>query len=77
MIKLNVKVIFILFLSSLFSACSVHNNQSKSSTSKTSNAGEILSINGQLKISGIYLHLTTYSHGRVSGNYGYGNECGC
>ena len=37
---------------------------------------QILSITGQRQISGIYPHLTTYSHGRVDGIYGKGNECG-
>ena len=36
----------------------------------------MISINGQRKISGIYPHLTTYAHGRVNGEYGFGSECG-
>lgn len=38
--------------------------------------GEITSIIGTRKISGIYPHLTTYAHGRINGEYGFGNECG-
>lgn len=60
----------------LISACSINKIQSNSSTFKSSQDGEILSIDGQRKISGIYPHLTTYSHGRLNGNYGFGNECG-
>ena len=38
--------------------------------------GQITSVSGTRKISGIYPHLTTYSHGRENGSYGFGNECG-
>jgi hypothetical protein len=36
----------------------------------------MISIKGDRKISGIYPHLTTYSHGRSNGQYGFGSECG-
>lgn len=38
--------------------------------------GQITSITGDLLISGVYPHLTTYSHARENGIYGYGDECG-
>ncbi|MDD3161891.1 MAG: hypothetical protein PHX49_08200, partial [Bacteroidales bacterium] len=37
---------------------------------------QITSITGDLLISGVYPHLTTYSHARENGIYGYGDECG-
>jgi hypothetical protein len=70
------KVILILFLGTLFSACALNKKDTKSSVNINTKDGEILSISGQQKISGIYPHLTTYSHGRLNGNYGFGNECG-
>ncbi|MDY7396320.1 hypothetical protein UMM65_13800 [Aureibaculum sp. 2210JD6-5] len=38
--------------------------------------GEMTSITGTRKISGIYPHLTTYAHARADGTYGSGEECG-
>ena len=38
--------------------------------------GEITTISSNLEISGIYPHLTTYSHGRENGIYSDGSECG-
>ena len=38
--------------------------------------GEITKVSGDLKISGVYPHLTTYAHGRLDGTYGFGSECG-
>ena len=66
----------ILFLGILPSACTIHKNQSQSSPFVNSKDGAIVAISGQQKISGIYPHLTTYSHGRLNGIYGFGNECG-
>ena len=37
---------------------------------------KISMIEGTWQISGIYPHLTTYSHARLDGQYGFGNECG-
>ncbi|MEO9511856.1 MAG: hypothetical protein ABJN84_08815 [Flavobacteriaceae bacterium] len=37
---------------------------------------QIVSISGAREISGIYPHLTTYSHARENGRYSFGNECG-
>jgi hypothetical protein len=45
-------------------------------TTVKSYQGEITSVSGTRKISGIYPHLTTYAHGRLNGLYGFGNECG-
>lgn len=41
-----------------------------------SDNGEITSIKGTRKISGVYPHLSTYAHGRTNGEYSFGNECG-
>ena len=57
----------------LVSACSQH-PQSSYQTDKDSI--QILSTSGTRCISGVYPHLTTYSHARVNGKYGFGNECG-
>lgn len=38
--------------------------------------GEIASTHGNRLISGIYPHLTTYSHARTNGQYKSGEECG-
>lgn len=62
----------IIFLNIFFLACSSTNN----STVIESKEGEILSLKGKRKISGIYPHLCTYSNGRLKGNYELGDECG-
>lgn len=62
----------IIFLNIFFLACSSTNN----STVIESKEGEILSLKGKRKISGIYPHLSTYSNGRLKGNYALGDECG-
>ncbi|MEQ3273539.1 hypothetical protein [Bacteroides thetaiotaomicron] len=36
----------------------------------------IAETSGNRLINGVYPHLTTYSHARVDGKYGFGNECG-
>ena len=69
-------LIIFLFCGFHFFSCTVSKNQAKFSANVIAKDGEILSISGQQKISGIYPHLTTYSHGRLKGNYGFGNECG-
>ncbi len=38
--------------------------------------GQMVALSGKRKISGIYPHLTTYAHGRINGEYGFGSECG-
>ena len=62
---------FFILLNVLFLACS----PTKNSTVETKD-GEIISLKGKRKISGVYPHLTTYSHGRLKGNYALGDECG-
>ncbi len=76
MIKLTTNLIAILYVLTLCSACAINTKQSKQAVASISKDGEILSISGKQKISGIYPHLTTYSHGRSKGNYSFGNECG-
>lgn len=49
---------------------------SQQPTSVVVENGEIRSIEGSRNISGVYPHLTTYSHGRAAGDYGSGKECG-
>ncbi|TAD86156.1 MAG: hypothetical protein EAY75_09315 [Bacteroidetes bacterium] len=68
--------IIIVYLLYLLPACSIHKNRTIPPVNLSAKNGEILSIEGQLKISGIYPHLTTYAHGRPIGNYGFGSECG-
>jgi hypothetical protein len=65
-----------LFLCGLFFSCAAPKTPIVSATFTTAANGEILSIDGRLKISGIYPHLTTYAHGRANGRYSFGNECG-
>ncbi|WP_111709599.1 hypothetical protein [Lutibacter citreus] len=50
-------------------------NENLQTTVKIDN-GEIVSISGTRKISGVYPHLTSYSHARANGTYSFGNECG-
>ena len=50
-------------------------NENLQTTVKIDN-GEITSVSGTRKISGIYPHLTSYAHARENGNYSFGNECG-
>lgn len=38
--------------------------------------GEMTELSGKDFISGVYPHFTTYAHGRVNGQYKYGDECG-
>jgi hypothetical protein len=45
-------------------------------TTVKSAKGEITSVSGTRKISGIYPHLTSYAHARENGTYDFGNECG-
>lgn len=66
------KLIIICFFGMLFLACS----STKNSTQFAFKDGIITSLKGKRKISGIYPHLTTYSHSRLNGTYGFGNECG-
>jgi hypothetical protein len=72
MLKFINKLFTLLIFTILFLACS----SNKNSTIVDSKDGAIISLTGKRKISGIYPHLTTYSHSRLNGNYGFGNECG-
>ena len=70
------KIVFLLVLG--FISCknlNVPNAPSKVTSLETKN-GEITNISSNLEISGIYPHLTTYSHGRENGTYSDGSECG-
>ncbi len=66
------KLLIIFLLSIVLINCS----SNKNSSVVTSKDGELLTLESKRKISGIYPHLTTYSHGRLNGNYGFGSECG-
>lgn len=39
-------------------------------------AGQLLSLQSEIEISGVRPHWTTYAHGRAEGNYKTGHECG-
>lgn len=43
---------------------------------KQTDKGEFITLWGKDNISGVYPHLTTYAHARVSGQYKFGDECG-
>jgi len=61
----------------VLSACQSKNDDSlKNKTIVQVENGEMVAIKGERKISGIYPHLTTYAHGRINGEYGFGSECG-
>ena len=59
-------------LSACPSKTAITENETKVDVEK----GEMYAFQGTRKISGIYPHLTTYAHGRINGEYGFGNECG-
>ncbi|MEP1489841.1 MAG: hypothetical protein ABJK28_15585 [Algibacter sp.] len=66
-------------LSLLIICLSCETTQEKKNEQKTSiksDKGEIISVSGTRKISGIYPHLTSYAHARKNGTYNFGNECG-
>ena len=74
MIKETVVFIIVLFV---LSACQSTNDDSpENKTVVNVENGEMTAIVGERKISGIYPHLTTYAHGRIDGEYGFGQECG-
>lgn len=58
----------------LLSACSTDKVAATFKTDKDSL--HIVATAGNRHISGVYPHLTTYSHARLNGKYGFGNECG-
>ncbi len=59
-----------------FISCNQVDSKKETNTSVSVRDGEIISISGERQISGIYPHLTTYAHGRINGQYGFGSECG-
>jgi len=70
------KISVLLLALQMLSACQNKTSTSENLTEVVVEKGEIKSIKGKRKISGIYPHLTTYSHGRINGEYGFGSECG-
>lgn len=60
----------------VYSCTTTKENNIDQQTTVKSNKGEITSISGARKISGIYPHLTSYAHARENGTYDFGNECG-
>jgi hypothetical protein len=72
MLRFTNKLFTICLFIILFLACS----PTKNSIQVESKEGEITSLKSQRKISGIYPHLSTYSHARIKGNYALGDECG-
>lgn len=78
--KARMAVIYRLFILSLtvliWVSCGTKIENSENEIVGTNKDGEITSIEGARRISGIFPHLTTYAHGRINGTYGFGNECG-
>ena len=70
--RIKISLLFTLFI---FSCKSIDKTPKNKTIVEVEN-GEISSIQGKRKISGIYPHLTTYAHGRINGKYDFGNECG-
>ena len=70
------KTIFIITAVMFFLGCNKSYKMTGIHSVANSKNGQITSVSGTRKISGIYPHLTTYSHGRENGSYGFGNECG-
>lgn len=55
---------------------SCQSNGHETTTIQKDEAGNLLSLQSDLEISGIRPHWTTYAHGRADGSYKFGNECG-
>lgn len=70
--RIKVSLLFVFFIVS----CKSIDSTSQNKTIAEVENGEITSIKGSRKISGVYPHLTTYAHGRLDGTYSFGNECG-
>ncbi len=68
------KNLFLLsFITLMFFSC-VNNKKSKNDIEPatiTTKDGQITSVSGDFKISGIYPHLTTYTHARINGKQSY------
>lgn len=69
-------VVFIIVLFGLSACQSTSNDSPENKTVVNVENSEMTAIVGERKISGIYPHLTTYAHGRIKGEYGFGSECG-
>lgn len=61
---------------SLMLGCSVFATTGGEVTKVETSGNKISSVQSSLQISGVYPHLTTYSHARVDGKYRKGSECG-
>lgn len=59
---------------SVLSACS--SNKITATYIPDKDSVDMVATSGNRFISGVYPHLTTYSHARINGKYGFGNECG-
>jgi hypothetical protein len=68
--KIKIFLIPILLLLSVVS-CKTNNKSEIDPASVTTEEGEIRSISGSFQISGIYPHLTTYTHRRIDGKQSY------
>ena len=69
-------IIFFVGLACIFLACSRHATPDIPPAAIDHDGTEILSIEGSFQVSGIYPHLTTYSHGRVDGRQSYAGWAG-
>ena len=58
----------------VLSACA--GNKATATFSPDKDSVNIAATSGNRHISGVYPHLTTYSHARINGKYGFGDECG-
>ncbi len=72
----SLNIIFFVGLACLFLACSRHATPDIPPAAIDHDGTEILSIEGHFQVSGIYPHLTTYSHGRVDGRQSYAGWAG-
>jgi hypothetical protein len=70
----NISVLIVILC--LMYSCQSNKTNTSTETKVLVENGEMTDIKGSRKISGIYPHLTTYAHGRVNGEYGFGSECG-
>jgi hypothetical protein len=69
-------ILFCMVCTMLLWACKTDKYQAIPSASIACQDGEILSIEGRFQVSGVYPHLTIYSHGRVNGMQSYAGNAG-
>jgi len=62
-------VIFLVTL--VFSSCTIRKGQNIEAAKITHDNGQITSISGTFQVSGVYPHLTTYTHARLDGMQSY------